>query len=236
MSKSIIEIRRKSDGKILRDEINDACQTHNIYDGDVLVESNKDYNIGYLKGVGFFDFSKYEELADYEEQPMMTQEATIKCWVADDKDSKRQILLKYLCAMLPYGVKGKVETTDGNGKEIKDEGVLNSVYINEYGCVFICIEGMEYELDDFKLYLLYLRPMTSMTEEERKEFIHYAKYEVEESVNGRHYEYYLKDFVGTKEEHIANADAIDWLNKHKFDYRNLIPRGLALPAPERMYK
>lgn len=84
MSKSIIEIRRKRDGKILRDEINDACQTHNIYDGDVLVESNKDYNIGYSEGVGFYDFSEYEELADYEEQPMMTQKATIKGWVAVD--------------------------------------------------------------------------------------------------------------------------------------------------------
>lgn len=90
MSKSIIEIRRKRDGKILRDEINDACQTHNIYDGDVLVESDKDYNIGYFEGVGFCDFSEYEELVDYEEQPMitmMTQEATIKGWVAVDKDS-----------------------------------------------------------------------------------------------------------------------------------------------------
>lgn len=84
MSKSIIEIRRKRDGKILRDEINDACQTHNIYDGDVLVESDKDYNIGYFEGVGFCSFSEYEELADYEEQPMMTQKATIKGWVAVD--------------------------------------------------------------------------------------------------------------------------------------------------------
>jgi len=84
MSKSIIEIRRKRDGKILRDEINDACQTHNIYDGDVLVESDKDYNIGYIEGIGFCSFSEYEELADYEEQPMMTQEATIKGWVAVD--------------------------------------------------------------------------------------------------------------------------------------------------------
>lgn len=95
MSKSIIEIRRKRDGKILRDEINDACQTHNIYDGDVLVESDKDYNIGYFEGVGFCSFSEYEELADYEEQPMMTQEETIKGWVAVDKDTtgRRRVTL-----------------------------------------------------------------------------------------------------------------------------------------------
>lgn len=29
---------------------------------------------------------------------------------------------------------------------------------------------------------------------------------------------------------------IDWLNKKMFDYRGLIPMGLALKAPEGMYK
>ena len=28
----------------------------------------------------------------------------------------------------------------------------------------------------------------------------------------------------------------DWLNAHHFDYRRLIPKGLALEAPEGMYK
>jgi len=81
----------------------------------------------------------------------------------------------------------------------------------------------------------FLRPMSSMNGEEKNEFINYAGYEVEESVNGRHYEYYLKDFVGTKEEPIVNVDAINWLNTHHFDYRGLIEKGLALEAPEGMY-
>jgi hypothetical protein len=29
---------------------------------------------------------------------------------------------------------------------------------------------------------------------------------------------------------------IDWLNEHYFDYRGLIERGLAIEAPEGMYK
>ena len=29
-----------------------------------------------------------------------------------------------------------------------------------------------------------------------------------------------------------NIDAIDWLNKNKFDYRGLIPKGLAINATE----
>ena len=81
----------------------------------------------------------------------------------------------------------------------------------------------------------FLRPMSSMTEEEKKEFIEYAGYEIEESVNGRHYEYYLKDFCGTLNNPSVNADSVDWLNKKMFDCRGLIPKGLAEIAPEGMY-
>ena len=77
--------------------------------------------------------------------------------------------------------------------------------------------------------------MSSMTEEEKKEFIYCAGYEVEESVSGKHYEYYLRDYVGTPETPICNYDAIDWLNAHHFDYRGLIEKNLALEAPANMY-
>lgn len=77
--------------------------------------------------------------------------------------------------------------------------------------------------------------MSSMTDEEKKEYIEYAGYEIEESVNGRHYEYYLKDFCGTPSNPSVNANGVDWLNKHHFDYRDLIPKRLALEAKEDMY-
>lgn len=55
----------------------------------------------------------------------------------------------------------------------------------------------------------YLRPMSSMTQEE-KEFIY----------NG-HIEFWVRE---------------DYCNKHHLDYRGLIPKELALKAPEGMYK
>ena len=55
----------------------------------------------------------------------------------------------------------------------------------------------------------YLRPMSSMTEKEENEYIN---------------------------TFLAMWDAVDWLNEHHFDYRGLIPMGLALEAPEGMYK
>lgn len=56
---------------------------------------------------------------------------------------------------------------------------------------------------------------------------------MEESENGRHYDYYLKDFCGTEDAPWANAEAIDWLNAHHFDYRGLIEKGLAIEVTEK---
>jgi hypothetical protein len=126
---------------------------------------------------------------------------------------EKQLLLKALCGYLPYGVKVNVETTDSNGNEIKDEGVLNSVFIDEYGMVYICIDGCEYELDDVKPYL---RTMSSMTEDEK------GQYNI------------IKCSI-CPDDADDYAGFVDWLNEHHLDYRELIPMGLALPAKEGMY-
>jgi hypothetical protein len=36
-------------------------------------------------------------------------------------------------------------------------------------------------------------------------------------------------------EFLTDSDYVDYCNKHHIDYRNLIPNGLALEAPEGMY-
>lgn len=133
----------------------------------------------------------------------------------------KQLLLKDLCARLPYWVKVKVryyyEYEDGSIKKYNEIKYFDAEILD------LLISG-DRSLDDIKPYL---RPMSSMTEEEKKEFIEYAGYEIEESVNGRHYEYYLKDFCGTPNNPSVNADSVDWLNKKMFDFRGLIPKGLA---------
>lgn len=130
----------------------------------------------------------------------------------------KYLLIKDLCARLPYGV--KVQVTQVPIRLSKDETLTyNRMYSLDESDEYITIKP-------------YLRSLSSMTEEEKSEFINCAGYEVKESVNGRHYEYYLKDFVGTKEEPIANVDAIDWLNEHHFDFRNLIEKGLAIEVTE----
>ena len=66
----------------------------------------------------------------------------------------------------------------------------------------------------------YLRPMSSMTEEERNILCSFI-YGIEQV--------YLE--IGIK----YCAEALDWLNARHFDYRGLIEKGLALEAPEGMY-
>lgn len=78
---------------------------------------------------------------------------------------EKKILFKELCARLAYGVKVKVECTAANGEKIEDEGVLNSIFINEFGTIYVCVDEVEYELEDIKPYL---RPLTSLTDDEMK--------------------------------------------------------------------
>ena len=74
----------------------------------------------------------------------------------------------------------------------------------------------------------YLRPMSSMTEGERKEYKSF--------IFTQHHEW---DGHGTSTEYVEIDDVeryVTWLNKHHFDYRGLLPMGLALEAPKDMYK
>lgn len=131
--------------------------------------------------------------------------------VNDMTNEQKQLLLKDLCARLPYGVKLKGTTRrfdDTCEEEYVDvivEGVLTDVH--SYKTIEVTVGLMnECEIDTVKPYL---RPMSSMDGEEKEEYIN---------------------------TFLTMWDAVDWLNSHHFDYRGLIEKGLALEAPEDMYK
>ena len=124
---------------------------------------------------------------------------------------EKELLLKDLCARLPYGVIGHIEIPHMFiGYVEKGDLTLNSISIKNSKCDFITCWGID--IDYVKPYL---RPMSSMTMEETREFLVIPK----NDSNGN-----LLTF--TKE---------DWLNEHHFDHRGLIEKGLALEAPEGMY-
>ena len=70
----------------------------------------------------------------------------------------------------------------------------------------------------------YLRPMSSMTDEERGEYTDIKKGECNGCV------------LTGKGDPDTEFLLVDWLIDNKFDYRGLIPKGLALEAKEGMYE
>ena len=120
------------------------------------------------------------------------------------KDKK--LLFKDICARLPYGVRLKVWLKEG----ITEEGFLDL----EHNYADVLRDAFYYnKIKDIKPYL---RPMSSMTDEEVREF-----YVVENMAPQVGYIYPTQDWHFT-------IYGIDWLNKNHFDYRGLIPRGLAI--------
>ena len=111
----------------------------------------------------------------------------------------KQLLLADLCARLPYGVVLELDEKFGFNKGTH---VLVKELLDSY-----CVEGIK----------PYLRPMSSMTEEEEKEYI---------NIDNRSYS------CPMAYAHIPASDRIDWLNAHHFDYRGLIKKGLAIAVTE----
>ena len=119
------------------------------------------------------------------------------------KPEDKGLLLRDLCARLPYGIKAsyyEVEEECETWNEI--EGVTlgedfgGYVEIGQYSLPIECIKP-------------YLFPLSSMTEEEKS--------------------MYEGLMIGT--DNISYMlDVVDWLNAHHFDYRGLIDKSLALDA------
>ena len=78
--------------------------------------------------------------------------------------------------------------------------------------------------------------MASMTEEEKKAFIKLKQMSVTVIIPN-HATVFRPDYiVDLDDEGDGLNNLYDWLNAHHFDYRGLIEKGLALEAPEGMYK
>ena len=139
------------------------------------------------------------------------------------KEEEKILLLKDLSMRLPYGVKchfkwGSAEDDITLGCIDNNNGL--NVARFEYGW-----GGRFHVIIDADYIKPYLRPMSSMTKEELKEFVSFTSQSMRrficEATNTVHW--------------FNNYEEEDWLNAHHFDYRGLIEMGLALPAPEGMY-
>ena len=126
---------------------------------------------------------------------------------------EKDLLFKDLCARLPYHIKVKVWLKDGT----TEEGPLDLQH--NYGDVLR--DAFYYnKIVDIKPYL---RSMSSMTEEECKELGELPATINNISETFPNTPYYIE---------VAKVEQIDWLNVHHFDYRGLIPKGLAIAVTE----
>ena len=115
----------------------------------------------------------------------------------------KELLVKDLCARLPYGVKIQVSYEECSGYFDETVGAVDNYepfHINDR-----CIEYIK----------PYLFPMSSMTEEEQRT--------LDSMCNGVEM---MSRLSGLK----MFDKAFNWLNKNHFDYRGLIEKGLAIDA------
>lgn len=122
------------------------------------------------------------------------------------KQEEKDLLLKDLCARLPYGIICN-DLRHGDSKITEIDVVAETIYCDDF--------DEDIKIENCKPYL---RPVSTMTEEEKKYYQAFFNY----------------DGVEYPEEYI------DWLNKKMFAYRTLDGKdmfelGIAIKAPEGMY-
>ena len=128
-------------------------------------------------------------------------------------EQDKKLLIVDLCGRLSYG--GNYIENDGvneNDNKLLDIDMFD-------GCI-----NYDYIIEDIKPYL---RPISSMTEKEKKEFDKVLK-----SCNDKVFACPDKE----RRYNFFDAEQEDFMNAHHFDHRGLIEKGLALVAPEGMYK
>lgn len=131
----------------------------------------------------------------------------------------KELLLKDLCARLPYGVKCCIYNFGEDIVRIKED-VLWSVQGDNILTLKSYVEkGEAYMYHQIRPYLF---PLSSMTEEQKREYNTLL-------TDVPTYQYEYGDIV-TVIESYDNWRSIDYLNANHFDYRGLIEDGLAIDA------
>lgn len=139
---------------------------------------------------------------------------------------ERELLLTDLCGRITKRPKGVLLN-----KTFDPESVT---IIGYNGRFVVVLRKGDYDEVPAESVRLYLRPLSSMTEEERDE--------IEEISHGWFYVnedgeiFPMGQFTDSAEFEDAILPALKWLNKNMFDYRGLIPMNLAVEAKEETYK
>jgi hypothetical protein len=141
---------------------------------------------------------------------------------------EKELLIRDICGRLPYGVKVQIDFGEycikyGIDRYIDDTVICVYPETFEIG---VNNEDQACDIEDVKPYL---RPMSSMTEEEREEIKEICADYLDEWENA--------ETVVDRWKLDAKASYLrsKFYNSHHFDWNGLIDKGLALEAPKDMY-
>lgn len=150
----------------------------------------------------------------------------------------KKLLLKDLCARLNTNLVCSIYRTDDYGVGYRDE-ILSGYCKGDIWYEFYFGDDCGIGIDNVSKIKPYLFPLSSMTEEQKRELLELTGYEArcEESCGFDSWGFYV-NIVGeykyeeNKESIILYPDdiGIDWLNANHFDFRGLIEKGLANDA------
>lgn len=140
-------------------------------------------------------------------------------------EQDKHLLIRNMCSRLPYKVKMKINSWSHSVTLQQINPINNSSYfkIAEVGYDFRTWE------EDIKLYL---RSMSSMTDEEKTNICSKANIDYIDS-DIVDFGEFLSEGSPVKITDIVTI--INWLNAYHFDYDGLIDKGLAIEAPEGLY-
>ena len=133
------------------------------------------------------------------------------------RQEDKELLLKDLCARLPYGVKIQVPYEDGSG--YFDETVWE---VNNEGPFYVDGWGIEYEY--VKPYLFPLSSMTSEQLFEVQEIMGKNEIEIEDGF------FNIIDSSRNTITYLEILAVLEWFYKNHFDINGLIEKGLAIDA------
>lgn len=135
-------------------------------------------------------------------------------------NEEKQLLLQDLCVRLPYGVILQLNLLEGETINSRLTG------IDEDGNLTADVPAdCAFSIENVKPYL---RPITSITKNEKQEIRNFFRKCIDDLHGKSSEEQFFLGFC-------QDAESLDYLNIHHFDYRGLIEKGLALEALEGMY-
>jgi hypothetical protein len=142
---------------------------------------------------------------------------------------KKNLLLKDLCCRLTYGVKVQIDLQSNIYPPMICK--VCNIEFAEIGSSFIGVEVLPDSYSEYREFLCkpYLLPMSSMTEEQKRDLTNLFNC----TVVITEWEIVFPNYY---DNNMDNWNKVfNWCYKNHFDCNGLIPLGLALKAPDGMY-